>query len=136
MITFPVWPNRRISPDFYRVRVFRTIKEYHEYLRRKEGPVGRNWWASAHCFLRRDSSNCVGEVLFSRDKISVGLVSHEMTHASAYWLFVHRGVRPGYKPGTSTKRSWDERQAYGVGNMVDQFFRAFFRLNRGRNVKA
>lgn len=125
-LVFPVWPNRARSEDFYRVMIFPTLRAYHLYVRLRTG-LAVKWRASAHCFRSRDG-NCVGEVLFHRAMCGAGIVSHEMTHAAAYWLTTYRRVKPQYKPGISQLNGWDERQAYAIGRMTTQFYRAYYRL--------
>lgn len=142
--TFPVWPERARSKDFYRVRIFATRELMHEYLKLAAGGrVDPRCEASARGMkvyqLARGKwtrVNRVGEVCFYAGRCGAGIVAHEMTHAASYWLCNHRRVKPQIPSvGNSPRRGFDERQAYAVGEMVKQFYRAFYRVTDAREPR-
>jgi hypothetical protein len=66
----------------------------------------------------------IGQVLFHRKRVRIGVVSHEMTHAALFWAG-REGLDPHEimeSPGEGDHRSAHERVCYVQGELTRQFW--------------
>lgn len=142
-VTFRIHVNRRGSgrrgKPFYRVFIFDHVRTMRAFLAEQDrtnpeircrGGWGRAM-AAARYFgphaISRSPNQC-GVVVFHAGTMGGGVVSHEMAHAALY------ATHPGKSfPFTFPKR-YDETLAWTIGDMVAQFWRAYWK--RERAIKA
>jgi hypothetical protein len=123
---------------YYRVLIFPAREAMYQHDRRWNRNRGirtgrMRFLAIVHSFEtlyfkagRWHSAKRIGDILFQRENIGVGIVSHEMTHAARYYLQAWR-PRLGWK----TPR-FDETMAWVQGELVRQFWCAFYRRKLGK----
>lgn len=82
-----------------------------------------NHWTTVHIAENGKETiypNC-GQVLFCKNTLGAGIVSHEMTHAALYWH--HRNTK-NFNPLENHKH--DEALAWTQGHLVNQFWRRYY----------
>jgi len=134
---FPRAKGRR-RLQFYRVFVFRDKATMHAFrneqtranptiFRRlsRYQAIAQGWWMETNG--RRD--NCIGQVLFHAKFLGAGVTAHEMTHAALY------AVAGRTKKGYELTEAQDEVLADVVGQMVGQFWRAWWRWEKQGKIK-
>ena len=141
MAQFRVRCQRAAGAPFFNVLIFADKAAMNIYYRAQQEKLGDeatcdfdaitcSWTIQA---IRPDGTEKkkphMGVILFYRQRLGVGIVSHEMTHAAIRW---------GYRVGLRLDEAEDadgareERVAWVQGYLVTQFWRAFYRLRLGR----
>ena len=133
-ITFHVRPDR--SSRYYLIRIFRTreamvqfAKQHPVYADRASGSFFFRAICTAFTRIRVDKKvhPNIGHMLFYTGGFGAGVVAHEMTHATVYWM--QRHTRMSFAKLPDCKRT-DERFAYVLGSMVNQFWRKYYKAKR------
>jgi hypothetical protein len=139
--SFQVKPNPA-KPQYYNVLVFETKAAMHAHwqeqlrigcwgaIRKANGTVHSSFEAQATNSRRYalkagrwHKSDNIGEIIFYRDFLGAGVVSHEMTHAALYWVTSKKNTDFGYRLDFKD----DERLAEAVGQMCRQFWVKWFK---------
>lgn len=143
-LEFPVYVNirgqkRTKDTKFYKCFVFRNQEAMHEFLEEQDRiqPAIKNrkgWSGTVACaryfgkWSNHDSR--VGVLCFHVGDFGCGVVSHEMVHAAVYATHAGKSF-----PFRFTKR-YDEALAWTVGDMVAQFYRWYWRNEKGIKAMA
>ncbi len=128
--------------EYYNVRIFDYQVEIFDYLHKK-WPHHLDCDTNAATFAYdryKDGvkQDILGDVLFYKGGLGAGVVSHEMTHATNYWL--DRRVKNYALGGKLNKKSskgfgtWrilEEKHAYTIGYLVSQFYKKYHSVNEG-----
>lgn len=137
---FRCWCDRKRTSGFYAVMLYPTkagmLAKYREVLRAAGLPTTGirdteaavlSWYQAVTLHPKQ-----YGVILMHLGNIGAGLVSHEMTHASLYWVGRQRDGIPTHLDLDSKT---DERLAWVQGWLVTQFWRWWYRLEKRGIVK-
>lgn len=145
---FRVYVDRTKKGPYYRVLVFKTLETMQESYAASERVRGvtrsrklrfwaiTSWTATYYLRLRNGyrrwrKSKCCGTILFWKDSVTSGVVSHEMTHAAIFhaeavgWLpfdprITLKGASGLQAHGKEEKLCWLQ------GWLVCQFWRSWY----------
>ena len=123
--------------EYYDVRIFDYHAEIFDYLHKK-WPYNLDCDTNAATFAYdRYKDNILqpilGDILFHKNGLGAGIVSHEMTHAANYWI--DRRVKKYQLGGMLNKKSkkgytiWralEEKHAWTVGYLTSQFYKKYY----------
>lgn len=121
------------NQDYYTAIVFKEWRDMIDHYAMRTGkPRLMNIEAStlsAHkSYIKRKGkkilSKCVGEILFY-GKVGHGVVSHEVDHAATFYFARKKWEFSLHKRGSKKYDDMNERHAYIVGYMVEQFWKKY-----------
>lgn len=118
--------------DYYHVVIFNSYEDMYEYSDKHFGEEITHDYGAICKYLSKvyyedgiyvDKDKCCGWLLFCKDALGVGTVSHECTHATNYY-FKYR-ITNHKKIFDSTE--YDELFAYMLGSLVSQIYRKLYK---------
>lgn len=137
LCAFNIYPEpRKKSRLFFKVRIFRSKAALQAYLhshRHHYRSLGRYGLAMCSKWKvtrfrkngRARTTPEMGEILFIRRQLRMGIIAHEVTHAALEWslrvrLNPHEGAPTRRYRGEHRCSENEERFCYGLGEMARQ----------------
>jgi hypothetical protein len=132
-----VFPNK---PESFFVSVFASLADARRYSviqKRRQGSalvlgrhgkaLVRTWtsYAVGHNRLRRRGG--LGELIFARRFLGIGVVSHEALHAVLHWGRVKRVALEGGKVRRGVIGSGEEIHCYAMTNLTRRIYNELYR---------
>ncbi len=126
-VRFRVYPEKR-RHHYFNVLVFPSRRRMYAFNKIRfsgfPGAKGENFDAITLPYRfetgSRELKREIGTILFHRQRIGAGCVSHEMTHAAIHFLdFI------GMTPADLAEHKSEEKFARLVGNLTRQFYQSY-----------
>jgi hypothetical protein len=133
MQKFKLYPEKH-NKQYYEVIIFDREENMFKYSNSINRKMDHNFQAVAHSYdayykykKKMKRSPLIGSILFYKNNFGVGVVSHELAHATTYYFGKHKikfqiGNKP--KPTEDWKKK-DEAYSHILGHMVNQFWKKY-----------